>query len=77
MYVQAEHQGKQIGYHLLQATVAEAFGLDGLEQIELQVMLDLKAANKVYERAGFRECGLLNGFYKHNGVYMDQRLMVL
>ena len=76
MYVQSEHQGKQIGYRLLQATVAEACTLDGLEQIELQVMLDLKAANKVYERAGFRECGMLNGFYKQNGVYLDQRLMV-
>ncbi|MEM1220251.1 MAG: GNAT family N-acetyltransferase, partial [Bacteroidota bacterium] len=77
MYVKAEHQGKQIGYHLLQATVAEAFALEGLEQIELQVMSNLESANKLYERAGFQEIGMQKGFYKQDEVYLDQRLMAL
>ena len=77
MYVQTEYQGKYVGYNLLKATVSIGFQFDGLEQIELEVMTDVKAANKVYEKVGFKECGIQRRFYKKDGIYFDQRLMVL
>ena len=77
MYVQQEHQGKRIGYNLLKATVAIGFRLKDLEQIELQVMTSLKAANRIYEKIGFEECGIQRKFYKKEENYLDQRLMIL
>lgn len=77
MYVQPKHQGKQIGFNLLEATITEAFKIRALEQIELQVISDLKPANKIYEKIGFQECGLQKRFYKKHEKYFDLRLMVL
>ena len=77
MYVQQEYQGKNIGYQLLKKTVATGFEFDNLEQIELQVMADIVAANRIYERLGFVECGIQRKFYKNEGKYFDQRLMIL
>lgn len=77
MYVQAAVQGRQIGYNLLQTTIAEAFKIEILEQIELQVFSHLHPANRIYEKIGFQECGMHERFYQKNGVYFDQRLMVL
>lgn len=77
MYVQPGHQGNQIGYKLLKNTITEAFRIKGLEQVELQVISDLKAANKVYEKIGFKECGLQKRFYKKDEAYYDLRSMVI
>lgn len=77
MYVQPKHQGNQIGFNLLRATITAAFEIIGLEQIELQVITDLKAVNKIYEKIGFQECGLQQRSYKKEEVYYDLRSMVL
>ena len=77
MYVQQEYQGKSVGYALLKATVSIGFELENLEQIELEVMTDIKAANRIYEKVGFEECGIRPKFYKKEENYLDQRLMIL
>ncbi|MEM6736706.1 MAG: GNAT family protein [Bacteroidota bacterium] len=75
MYVQPKYHGNQIGFNLLNTTITEAFKIEELEQIELQVMSNIKPANKIYEKIGFQESGIQKRFYKKNGVYFDQRLM--
>jgi len=55
MYVQQAHQGQQVGYHLLKATLTAGFQLEALSQIELEVFANLKAANQLYEKVGFKE----------------------
>ncbi len=77
MYVQQEYQGNNVGYDLLKATVSIAFELKNIEQIELEVMTDNKAANRIYEKIGFKECGIQQKFYKKDGNYFNQRLMIL
>jgi len=77
MYVQTQCQGNQVGFNLLSETVLEAFKLKGLEQIELEVMTTVKAANKIYEKLGFQEFGVQKNLYKKEGVYFDQRFMIL
>jgi len=77
LYVQPEYQGDNVGYNLLKTTVAIGFKIEELEQIELEVMTDVKAANRIYEKIGFKECGVQKHFYKKAGNYFDQRLMIL
>ena len=77
MYVQQEYQGKSVGYDLLKATVSIGFELENLEQIELEVMTDIIAANRIYEKVGFEECAIQRKFYKKEENYLDQRLMIL
>ena len=77
MYVQPEYQGKSVGYDLLKATGSIGFQLENIEQIELEVMTDIKAANRIYEKVGFEECGIQRKFYKKEENYLDQRLMIL
>ena len=77
MYIQPKYQGNQFGLNLLKATIIEAFKIEELEQIELEVMSDVKPANKIYEKIGFQECGIQRKFYKKDGKYFDQRLMIL
>ncbi|MEO0896838.1 MAG: GNAT family N-acetyltransferase [Bacteroidota bacterium] len=77
MYVKPAYQGNMIGFRLLQQTLKEAFAIEGLEQIELQVMTHILSANKVYEKVGFKECGIQKGFYKKQDNYFDQRNMIL
>jgi len=77
MYVQPEYQGNTIGFYLLEETVRIGFECKDVEQIELEVMTDVKAANKIYEKIGFKECGVRQHFYKKNEKYFDQRLMIL
>ena len=77
MYVKPDFQGKNIEQTLLQATLDEAFALPDLEHIELGVLTNGQAANRVYERAGFQEYGLQKNFFKKGNAYSHQRLMVI
>ncbi len=77
MYVQPNYQGKNIGFHLLKTSINEAFKISDLEQIELEVISKLTTANRIYQKAGFQECGLKRNFYKQNGEYFDLKTMVL
>lgn len=81
MYVKESNQGNGIGFNLLQKTIDEGFKINGLTQIELGVVTNVKAACRIYEKAGFKEAGLLKNFFyvndDSNGSYLDERLMVL
>jgi len=77
MYVKPEYQGNKVGYNLLKETIRIGFEIDTVEQIELEVMTDVNAANHIYEKAGFTECGIRQNIYKIDGNYFDQRMMIL
>lgn len=77
MYVQAKYQNHNIGFNLLKASVHKAFKTTSVEQIELEVITSIKAANQIYEKAGFQEYGLLEKFIKKDGLYYNKRSMVL
>ena len=77
MYVKPAYQGKKVGLQLLKAAIDEAFKLPELEQIVLGVMTTNLSAAKIYQQAGFKEFGIHPRFSKVDGIYMDERLMVL
>lgn len=59
MMVHPRHTGQGIGIKLVEAAVALARQAIGLEQIVLRVTASSEAAIRLYERAGFRGCGVL------------------
>lgn len=59
MMVAPQAQRRGIGRQLLQACVARAEGIAGLEQLVLTVTAGNAHAVRLYERAGFRPYGLL------------------
>lgn len=59
MMVRPSHTGRGIGISLVEAAVAEARKAIGLEQIILRVSTTSTSAINLYERAGFRGCGVL------------------
>lgn len=77
MYVQPKYQNHNIGFNLLKTALKEAFKTADLEQIELEVITRAKSAYKIYEKAGFKEYGLLENFIKKDGLYYDKKSMVL
>jgi RimJ/RimL family protein N-acetyltransferase len=77
MYVRQEYQGKKIGLKLLNATIEEAFRLPDVEQIVLGVITTNKGAEKLYQRAGFKEFGVHPNYLKVGDTYFDEKLMVL
>lgn len=76
MYVKTEYQGKSVGYNLLKATINIGFQFEKLKQIELEVMTDATAANKIYEKVGFEESEIQRITNKNMGD-CDQRIMIL
>jgi RimJ/RimL family protein N-acetyltransferase len=77
LYVQPKYQNYKIGFNLLKATISKAFEIEALEQIELEVITRIQSANKIYEKIGFQEYGLLKNFLKNDKTYCNKRLMVL
>ena len=77
MYVQPEYAGKGVGQGLLGATITESLKNQEIEQLTLGVVTSNKAANKLYEKLGFKEYGVHKGQFKNGDQYADQRFMVL
>jgi RimJ/RimL family protein N-acetyltransferase len=77
MYVNPEFAGQNIGYDLLKATIDKAFEVVEIEQIILSVVAENKSANKLYERVGFAEYGILRNYLKQDEIYWNQRFMCL
>lgn len=77
MYVKPQYTGKNIGFDLLQKTIEAAFENAEAEQIILSVVADNKGANKLYEKLGFVEYGLLENYFKQGETYWHQQFMVL
>ena len=77
MYVPQELRGKGIGKALLQAAIAYAKTLPGLERIILAVVLTSKEARQLFISQGFEPYGLEREALKFNDRYFDQELMTL
>jgi ribosomal protein S18 acetylase RimI-like enzyme len=77
MYVPQELRGKGIGKVLLQAAIAYARTLPGLEQINLSVVLTNKEARHLFISLGFETYGMERQALKLHDRYFDQELMTL
>ena len=77
MYVMTEFSGQQIGKGLLNFTIENAFKNSILEQIILAVADKNKNAQNLYLKNGFKEYGRLKNYFKYQGEYETQVLMVL
>jgi GNAT superfamily N-acetyltransferase len=77
MYVPQELRGKGIGKALLQAAIAYAKTLEGVEQINLSVVLINKEARQLFLSQGFETYGLERHALKLHDHYFDQEHMAL
>src|SRR5947209_4851615 len=77
MYVPREMRGKGIGKALLEAAIAYAKTLPGLEQINVSVVITSKEAHRLFQLLGFETYGLERHALKLNNKYFDQELMTL
>ena len=77
MYVPQELRGKGIGKALLQAAIAYAKTLEGVEQINLSVVLINKEARQLFLSQGFETYGLERHALKLHDHYFDQEHMTL
>jgi RimJ/RimL family protein N-acetyltransferase len=59
MMVRPSHTGRGIGLRLLEACLEHAKQAQGLELITLRVSTANEAAVRLYERAGFKPCGVV------------------
>jgi ribosomal protein S18 acetylase RimI-like enzyme len=78
MYVASEARGKGYGRALVEALIARARALGGMEQLILAVMATNVAARALYRALGFEVYGLQRKALKlSDGRYLDEELMVL
>ena len=77
MYVAPEHQQQGIGAKLLDAAVQYARSLPDITLIRLSVSSAAPAAQRLYERAGFRIWGTEPDSLRHNGQSVTEYHMVL
>src|SRR5437899_8239994 len=77
MYVPREMRGKGIGKALLEAAIAYARTLPGLEQINVSVVITSKEAHRLFQSLGFETYGQERYALKLNNKYFDQELMTL
>jgi RimJ/RimL family protein N-acetyltransferase len=59
MMVRPTHAGQGIGMALIEQCIREARLAQGLELLTLRVSADHRAAIRLYERGGFRACGVV------------------
>lgn len=71
MYVAAGHQGQGIAKQLLEAVIAYARTINGLEQLRLIVGEANIGARRLYESVGFKSYGLEPRELKTDGKYYD------
>jgi ribosomal protein S18 acetylase RimI-like enzyme len=71
VYVLPAHQGQGIAKRLMDAAIAHARTMPGLEQLRLIVGLANPGARRLYESLGFRQFGLEPRELKTDGKYYD------
>jgi RimJ/RimL family protein N-acetyltransferase len=76
-FVRPDQQGKGLGRRLMEAILAKARSIEGLEQLKLVVAEDNPAAQKLYESFGFERFGLEPREIKVNGEYYNSAYMWL
>ncbi|WP_456437151.1 GNAT family N-acetyltransferase [Psychroserpens sp.] len=77
VYVNPEYQGNSIGLNIVKSTLDEAFKINGIEQIEIDVITVNKNAAKIYEKIGFETYGIQNNFLKIDDSYYDHKMMMI
>ncbi len=77
LFVAPEKRGLGIGKALVQALIAEARQLVGLEQLLLAVVPNARAARGLYRSLGFQLYGTAPRTLKTGNRYWDEELMVL
>jgi ribosomal protein S18 acetylase RimI-like enzyme len=77
VYVQATYRGKGLAKQLLQAVIARARMLGGIELIQLGVNAANLPVVKLYESLGFSKWGCDPRALKVHGRYIDEDRMVL
>jgi len=77
MYVVPERRGQGAGKALVQALIAQARQLEGLEQLTLAVVTTNQAAVRLYLSLGFEVYGTAPRALKQNSTYWDEHLMAL
>ncbi|HEY6540041.1 MAG TPA: GNAT family N-acetyltransferase [Ktedonobacteraceae bacterium] len=77
MYVAPESRGLGAGRALMQALIARARQIEGLEQLHLAVVTTNQVAYQLYRSLGFEVYGTEPRALKMGGEYWDEYLMVL
>lgn len=77
MYVAPEARGRGLGRALLEALIAHARTLAGVERLTLSVVPGNQAARSLYLRLGFIPYGLESQAYCLDGTYWDSEHMAL
>lgn len=78
MYVAPEARGNGLGRELIEALIARARALDGVEQLALAVVVTNTAARALYLALGFTVYGVRRQALKlPDGRYLDEELMIL
>jgi ribosomal protein S18 acetylase RimI-like enzyme len=77
VYVDSNYRGQNIGEKLIRRALEYAFTLDGIEQVQLSVIANNKAAIELYEKVGFKSFGVQPRYFKVGDIYMDQQFMQL
>jgi RimJ/RimL family protein N-acetyltransferase len=77
VYVNPEYQGKKIGQKIIKSTLDEAFKLNGIEQVEIDVITSNENAEKIYTKIGFEEYGIQKNFLKIDDTYYDHKMMMI
>jgi ribosomal protein S18 acetylase RimI-like enzyme len=77
MYVGPEARGRGVGRALMQALIAHARTLDGLERLTLGVEAGNQAARTLYHTVGFVTYGIEPQAYALDGEYWDSEMMSL
>lgn len=77
VYVQPEYHGKHIGLLLIKSTLKEAFKINGIEQIEIDVIASNHNAESIYKKAGFEAYGIQKNFLKIENSYYDHKMMMI
>ena len=77
VYVNHNYQGQNIGLNLIKSTIKEAFKINAIEQIEIDVISTNTNAEKLYKKIGFSVYGIQKNFIKIDDSYYDHKMMIL
>ena len=77
VYVRPSHRGTGVGVALLEAAIAHARSMPGIACLDLSVNSTAPAAQRLYERVGFRMWGCEPDALRYNGQITQEHHMSL
>lgn len=77
VYIAPEYRGTGLSKQIMRAVIDDAFAIDEIELLTLEVVSTNTPAVKLYEGLGFAEYGLFEKYFKVRDGYLDQKFMVL